>query len=362
MKVGSAALAPLLAVLLIALAGCNPDQAKPTPTAPPTKTTPTSIDEEIPLTAIIAEVNGEPIRERQVVEEAEPLLLNKGLRPGTDAWKRGFEELRGPLLDTLITRTLILQHTRDANIVIPNQPAKVEEAMANIRRSFASEELFQKFLYEQEMNENDLRERVLLEMKSGEFLRQKQEEQPVVVTQEEVTKYFEEHPEFFQNRLHLRVVAVYVEPGAPEAERQERRALAEMAKARLESGADFNTVAREFSDDPQGKETGGDMGFMRPDDIDPYILRAVENAPPGSILGPIESPRGYYIVRFEKRGQDLSEYNLREALAAELGEKKRAENVAAWLDRVKRSSQTKINIVHERYRKLFSADAELLTP
>ncbi|MBE7560713.1 peptidylprolyl isomerase [bacterium] len=321
-----------------------------------------SIDEEIPLTAIIAEVNGEPIRERQVVEEAEPLLLSGGACARARTPETRLRGTPRPLLDTPSSRTLILQHTRDANIVIPNQPAKVEEAMASIRRSFASEELFQKFLYEQEMNENDLRERVLLEMKSGEFLRQKQEEQPVVVTQEEVTKYFEEHPEFFQNRLHLRVVAVYVEPGAPEAERQERRALAEMAKARLESGADFNTVAREFSDDPQGKETGGDMGFMRPDDIDPYILRAVENAPPGSILGPIESPRGYYIVRFEKRGQDLSEYNLREALAAELGEKKRAENVAAWLDRVKRSSQTKINIVHERYRKLFSADAELLTP
>ncbi len=365
MKANSHRLPALLALILAATLGlgCNPEGAKPSPTAAPGKATPTAADEEIPLTAIIATVNGEPITEKQVVAEAEPLLKNQGFHPGSSTWKRAFEERRGPLLDTLITRTLILQHARDSQIIIPNQPERVEAAMAEIRRSFASDELFQKFLYEQEMSEQDLRDHVLLEMKSAELLRQKGEEEPVVVSPEEVTAYYNTHPEFFQDRLHLRVIAIYIKHGDDVAERNEKRGLAQAAKARLDQNpGDFDTVAREYSDDPKAKETGGDMGFLRPDEVDPAIRDAVANVAPGAILGPIESGLAYYIVKLEKRGQDLSEYDLREDLAKELGDKKRAENVAQWLERVKRSSRTTITIAHEHYRRFFNNQAELLTP
>ena len=39
-----------------------------------------------------------------------------------------------------------------------------------------------------------------------------------------------------------------------------------------------------------------------------------------------------------------------------------AENFVAWLDRIKASPRTSIRIVHERYRKFFTGNAELVGP
>jgi peptidyl-prolyl cis-trans isomerase SurA len=71
----------------------------------------------------------------------------------------------------------------------------------------------------------------------------------------------------------------------------------------LDSGADFASLAQEFSQDTSAAD-GGDIGWRRPDQVDPAI--AAQLTPLGSgadvrgkVLGPIQGTGGYYLVRVE---------------------------------------------------------------
>ena len=71
----------------------------------------------------------------------------------------------------------------------------------------------------------------------------------------------------------------------------------------LQSGADFGSLAQEFSQDTSAAN-GGDIGWVRPDEIDPAIGREIEqlgNGPDvkGKILGPIQGTGGYYLVQIK---------------------------------------------------------------
>ena len=71
----------------------------------------------------------------------------------------------------------------------------------------------------------------------------------------------------------------------------------------LQSGADFGSLAQEFSQDTSAAN-GGDVGWVRADEIDPAIGGALEqlgNGPDvkGRLLGPIQGTGGYYLVQVQ---------------------------------------------------------------
>jgi peptidyl-prolyl cis-trans isomerase SurA len=71
----------------------------------------------------------------------------------------------------------------------------------------------------------------------------------------------------------------------------------------LNGGADFSSLAQEFSQDTSASG-GGDIGWRRPDQVDPAI--AAQLSPLGSgdnvkgkVLGPIQGTGGFYLIRIE---------------------------------------------------------------
>lgn len=71
----------------------------------------------------------------------------------------------------------------------------------------------------------------------------------------------------------------------------------------LQGGADFASLAQEFSQDTSAAN-GGDVGWIRADEADPAIASELERLGDGPdvrgrILGPIQGTGGYYLVRVE---------------------------------------------------------------
>lgn len=77
------------------------------------------------------------------------------------------------------------------------------------------------------------------------------------------------------------------------------RALA--ARARLVAGEDFATVAREYSDDPVGREKGGALPFVSQKQLSPELAAGVFAKRVGEISQPIKGPSAYHIVRIDER-------------------------------------------------------------
>jgi peptidyl-prolyl cis-trans isomerase C len=69
----------------------------------------------------------------------------------------------------------------------------------------------------------------------------------------------------------------------------------------LKGGAEFATVARAVSKDPDGKQ-GGDLGFFRRDQVWPGFADAAFSLQPGQISPvPIHNEFGWHIVKVEER-------------------------------------------------------------
>ncbi|HDR05466.1 MAG TPA: peptidylprolyl isomerase [Candidatus Marinimicrobia bacterium] len=78
------------------------------------------------------------------------------------------------------------------------------------------------------------------------------------------------------------------------------RSLAEMIQKKLKSGADFSTLAREFSTCPS-KSKGGDLGWFGAGQMVKEFEKAVQTMANGRISNPIKTQFGWHIIK--KTGQ-----------------------------------------------------------
>lgn len=113
----------------------------------------------------------------------------------------------------------------------------------------------------------------------------------------------------------------------------EATALARLAdyKRRIANGAaDFQSLAREFSQDGSAAQ-GGDLGWVQPGSFVPEFEQAMNRLNEGEISNPVVSRFGVHLIQLvERRRVDLSQRELREAVRAQLQESKYEEAYSVW--------------------------------
>ncbi|NQX49562.1 peptidylprolyl isomerase [Paenibacillus tritici] len=76
---------------------------------------------------------------------------------------------------------------------------------------------------------------------------------------------------------------------------------AQEAKAKLEGGADFAAVAKEYSDDPGSKDTGGEYKDKPLANYVAEFKAAAQTLPLNKISDPIKTSFGYHVMKVEAR-------------------------------------------------------------
>lgn len=72
--------------------------------------------------------------------------------------------------------------------------------------------------------------------------------------------------------------------------------------AEARSGEDFLALAAKYSDDPDKKRNGGDLGYKAPTSFVPSVTKAIAGmSRKGEISEPLESDFGFHIVKFIER-------------------------------------------------------------
>lgn len=71
----------------------------------------------------------------------------------------------------------------------------------------------------------------------------------------------------------------------------------ETIQQRLDEGADFAELAREFSDDPLSAEQGGDLGYLREGDLGGAYDEAMLALEEGQVSGPVETEYGTHFIK-----------------------------------------------------------------
>jgi foldase protein PrsA len=78
------------------------------------------------------------------------------------------------------------------------------------------------------------------------------------------------------------------------------KAQAEQAKAALESGQSFKSVAKEFSIDDASKAQGGKLPAVAKGQQEKAFDDAIFKAPKGEIQGPVKTQFGFYVFKVDK--------------------------------------------------------------
>lgn len=68
-------------------------------------------------------------------------------------------------------------------------------------------------------------------------------------------------------------------------------------------GADFTTMARQFSKDPGSKEDGGDLGYFTRGRMVPQFEEAAFKTPKGEVSLPVKSQFGWHLIKVEDKRQ-----------------------------------------------------------
>lgn len=114
------------------------------------------------------------------------------------------------------------------------------------------------------------------------------------------------------------------------------RELARQLRERLEAGADFAALAREYSDDSATANQGGELGWVNPQQLDPVTRRQVQALAAGEVSPIFQTREGYEIVQVaDRRERDQTREAMRERARRALGEQKSVEEGELWLRKLR---------------------------
>ena len=112
---------------------------------------------------------------------------------------------------------------------------------------------------------------------------------------------------------------------------QEAKQKMDSLKERLDSGAKFEDLARQYSEDGSANN-GGDLGWVNPGDTVPQFEQVMNELALGEISEPIRSPFGWHIIQvLERRKQDMTKQAARVKARNEISARKAEEAYQDWL-------------------------------
>jgi len=152
------------------------------------------------------------------------------------------------------------------------------------------------------------------------------------VTDADVEKYYTEHAKEFETPRQLKASHVLVrvdaeKGGGSETEDKAREKIVDVIR-RAKAGEDFAKLAREVSDDPGSKASGGDLGWVKQGDMVPDFEKALFALKKGELTAePVRTPFGYHAIKVtdvkEGAKKPLKEVtaSIRDRLSADAAEK-----------------------------------------
>ena len=129
----------------------------------------------------------------------------------------------------------------------------------------------------------------------------------VKVTDEDVKKFYDDHPGDFEQPEMVRVTHIMLltadpKTGTPlsEDQRKAKRKLIDDLLKRVKAGEDISKLAKEYSEDPRAKETGGESTFPR-EGAPLEFAAAAFSLKTNQISDVVTTSLGYHIIKLSEK-------------------------------------------------------------
>ncbi|AWV31196.1 peptidylprolyl isomerase [Paenibacillus sp. FSL H7-0716] len=121
------------------------------------------------------------------------------------------------------------------------------------------------------------------------------------VTDDQVVKEFEATKGDFTVATLRHVLIGLTDADNKERTSEEALKIAKEVKAKLDGGADFAAIAKEYSDDTGSKEAGGEYKDKAVGTYVEEFKKAAQTLPLNTVSDPVETSYGYHIIKVESR-------------------------------------------------------------
>lgn len=250
--------------------------------------------------AVVVTVNGTPIKEAAVAAELEKRIeaMKSRMQPGQEMPEAQKQQMRMGIVDMLVQQEILKQKLAAKNITVSEEEvmAKIEEiAKANDQTM----DEVKAEIAQYGMTFEDLLEQIRPQVEMAKLADASMDDPKLV---EEAKAFYAENPSYFVIPEEVRAshVLIKVEPTATDEEKAAAKAKAEEVLAKAKAGEDFATLAKEYSDDPGSKDTGGEYTFGRGKMVKPFEDTAFA-LEPGQVSDLVETQFGYHIIKLSEK-------------------------------------------------------------
>ena len=202
--------------------------------------------------------------------------------------KQEYEALRDQVLQLLISFEWIEGEAEQLGISVTDEEVD-KQFETQKKASFPKDADFDKFLKDSGQTLEDIKLRVRLDVLSNK-IREEITKGKDQVSDAEIQEYYDENKERFSQPERRDLLVVLTKT----------QAKAQQAKAALEDGDSFKSVAKEYSIDQASKAQGGKLLAVAKGQQEKALDDAVFAAGKGKLTGPVKTQFGYYVFEVTK--------------------------------------------------------------
>jgi len=242
-----------------------------------------------PLPSIVkatAIVNGMPITQTDIDQRLALLAISNN----TEIPANQLEQLRQQMLRNLIDETLEIQAAKADKITVSDK--EIDRAVQKIAAGAnQTPQQFAAMLDSHGSSINSIRRQIEGEL-AWNKLQQKEIEDSVTVGEDEVNSVIAKL-NAQKGAQEYRVGEIYI--AAPGGNEDQAASTANQILDQLKKGASFQAAAHEFSE-ASTAAVGGDLGWVRPDQLPQPIATVLQTMQPGEVSNPIPVAGGVSII------------------------------------------------------------------
>ena len=254
-----------------------------------------------PADGVWATVNDQPITRQDTEKYYRARLTGQAAPPSQDEAL----SLMLSVLDELVNNEVLVQRARQTGVEATD--GEVEDKFTESKSPY-TEDAFQRQLKEGGMTVDDLRRNIRQQV-SVQKLINREIIAKISPTDQDVSNFYNENrAQFNVAEVTYRLAQIVVTPARdPQVRNRKNDDAASDIEARrkaaalvqqLRDGADFSTVAMDYSEDPTSSVSGGDLGFWPESQVtDPNMRKMLAGMTPGQTSDVVRLPNGYTILR-----------------------------------------------------------------
>ena len=219
-------------------------------------------------------------------------------------------DLKCKILQSLVLNKLMLARAEVDSVTVTDQRVnnEVDRRMAYFVQQIGSEKrLEEQYNKPIKTLKDDLRPQIkdqLVQQEMQETITGK-----VTVTPREVAQYFTRVPKdslpYFSTEVEVGQIVILAQVN----DKAKQAALAKLndIRAQVLGGADFATLAKQYSEDPGSAKEGGYLGFFKRGELVPEYEAASMKLEPGQLSPVVQSQFGFHLIQFiERKGNTFS--------------------------------------------------------